>query len=407
MNADNNNILFSATEPDPQRVAYLIAGYINGTIDELEHDELDAWVAENDDNMRLFGELTDEKTIADSLSKLRAINTRIAYDELQKRIHDEKKNTVIPGPLKTILAVAASLLIITALFFIYQFQKDKTNSIAVSLTAANDIAPGGNYATLKVAGKVTDLSATPPGKWFTSDSVELQNSGDGYLQYSPGAFLPPNSLHVLSTPRGGQYSVLLEDGTRVWLNAESELSYPAHFSGGTRTVQLKGEAYFEVNTIEHASGKQPFVVEVNGLKLTVTGTRFNMNAYANEPGITTSLLEGSVILEAAGGAAQPLVAGEQAQYADENISIRKTVSVERAIAWKNGIFKFENAHITTIMRQVERWYNVNILYKDNVNTLFNASIDRSVPVSKLLRYLELTGHVKFEIKDHTITVFSQ
>lgn len=406
MKTDHNSV-FPIGEPDPYRIAYLIAGYIHSNLDDEERDELDEWVVGSDENMRLFGELTDEKNIAASLKKLRSINPDIAFAALQERIKKEEQQRGRSFSVKAVLAVAASLVLLLVAYYVFRTQQNNYKQTEHQYIAADDIAPGGAHATLTVAGKVTDLETVAKGNWLTSDAAGVEKAGDGLIQYTPGAVLQTRVEHILTTPKGGEFSVVLEDGTRVWLNAASQLIYPAHFSGPQRMVQLKGEAYFEVNTLKEDNIKKPFIVQVGEVTLTVTGTRFNVNAYENEPRLTTTLLEGSVNLETSSGASRTLAAGDQARYASNQVEMERLRSTDGVIAWKNGLFKFENADIRSIMREVERWYNAQVVYKGEVNERFNATVERSVPASKLLRYLELTGRVRFEIKDKTITVYPQ
>ncbi|HRP56435.1 FecR domain-containing protein [Agriterribacter sp.] len=402
MNTKNHTV-FPENGPDPYRTAYLIAGYINNELTEDEHDELDDWVSENDDNMRLFEVLTDEKNIEESLKTLRRINPELEYKNLQQRIFEDKPSGITK--FKTILAVAASLALILVIYFIYRSQTGKPGNENNTLIATNDIAPGGPHATLTVAGKVTDLSKLPYGLLLTSDSAKLEKDSEGLIKYGPGVNAGTTEImHTLTTPKGGQYSVLLEDGTRIWLNAASSLVYPVKFIGEKRIVQLTGEGYFEVAAAGDGNSKRPFIVQVGDMQVTVTGTKFNINAYGNEPSANTTLLEGSVTVSSANTPHITLVPGQQARYADNKFELNKTVSANEVTAWKSGAFQFKDADIKSIMRQVERWYNATVVYKETVGGHFNASISRDVPVSRLLHYLQLTGEVRFEIKGDTIFV---
>lgn len=402
-----DHTVFPEHEPDPYRAAYLIAGYINNELTEDEHDELDAWVEKSDDNMRLFGELTDERNIQESLQALRRIKPEAEYEALRQRIRDEKPSPTMN--FKTALAVAASLFLMVAAYIIYRWQDNKPEDEAASAIAANDIPPGGNHATLTVAGNITDLGKAPDGVlWLTADSTRLEKDGDGLIKYTPGGYPVTNEIiHTLTTPKGGQYSVMLEDGTRVWLNAASSLSYPAVFTGGERLVHLTGEGYFEVASSGNNNHKKPFIVQVGDMEVRVTGTKFNINAYDDEPAVNSTLLEGSVTVSSPNGDQIKLIPGQQAQYANNKLGLNKTVSVEEVTAWKNAIFKFRDSDLKSIMRQVQRWYNATVIYKGNIEGHFNATIDRNVPVSRLLHYLQLTGHVSFEIKGDTILVEPQ
>lgn len=402
-----DHTVFPEHEPDPYRAAYLIAGYINNELTEDEHDELDAWVEKSDDNMRLFGELTDERNIQESLQALRRIKPEVEYEALRQRIREEKSPRTMN--FRTALAVAASLFLMVAAYIIYRWQDNKPEDEAASVIAVNDIPPGGNHATLTIAGNITDLGKAPDGLlWRTADSTRLEKDGDGLIKYTAGGYPVTNeTTHTLTTPKGGQYSIMLEDGTRVWLNAASSLSYPAVFTGEERLVRLTGEGYFEVASSGNNNHKKPFIVQVGDMEVRVTGTKFNINAYDDEPSVNSTLLEGSVTVSSPNGGQLTLTPGQQAQYANNKLGLKKTVSAEEVTAWKNAIFKFRDSDLKSIMRQVSRWYNATVIYKGNIDGHFNATIDRNVPVSRLLHYLQLTGHVSFEIKGDTILVEPQ
>ncbi len=401
-----NHTDFPENVPDPFRTAYLIAGYINDELTEDEHDELDDWVADNDDNMRLFEQLTDEKNIEESLEVLRRFNPQLEYKALRQRIFEDRPAG--KANFKTILAVAASLAFVLVMYAVYRSQTSKPENRNNKVIAANDIAPGGTHATLTIDGKVTDLNKLPDGLLLTSDSTRLEKEDEGLIKYSPGAYTETREIiHTLTTPKGGQYSVLLEDGTRIWLNAASSLIYPVKFIGDKRTVHLTGEAYFEVAAVGDGKGKRPFIVQVGDMEVTVTGTKFNINAYSNEPSVNTTLLEGSVVVSSENTPHVTLIPGQQVRYADNKFELNKTVSTDEVTAWRNGAFKFRDADMKSIMRQVERWYNATVVYKEAINGHFNASISRDVPVTRLLHYLQLTGEVNFDIKGDTIFVEPQ
>jgi ferric-dicitrate binding protein FerR (iron transport regulator) len=192
----------------------------------------------------------------------------------------------------------------------------------------------------------------------------------------------------------------LADGTKVWLNAASSLQYPATFSGKTRKVMLTGEGYFEVakNTA------MPFHVQVNTMDVEVLGTHFNINSYANESAIRTTLLEGSVKVEE-GRQVRTLQPGQQAAVVtNDEMKVLDHADLEEAVAWKDGMFQFKGADIETVLRQAERWYDVQFDYKGGIAVRFSGQISRSANAEQLLKILELTGRVKFEIHGKTIVV---
>jgi ferric-dicitrate binding protein FerR (iron transport regulator) len=206
--------------------------------------------------------------------------------------------------------------------------------------------------------------------------------------------------NTISTPRGGQYELMLSDGSKVWLNAASSLRFSASFVGKERKVELLGEAYFEVAK----NAAMPFKVKVHGMEVEVLGTHFNINSYDNESMIRTTLLEGSVKINK-NNSSSLLKPGQQAQMNKAGeIKIINNVDVEEAIAWKEGKFQFDKADIHDIMRQLARWYDVDVEYKGTVSSHFGGTISRDVNLSQVLNMLHLTGEVNFQIQDKKVLV---
>ena len=281
----------------------------------------------------------------------------------------------------------------------------------------NDVGPGGDKATLTLAdGTKINLDSVHAGAISQQGSAKVSKFGNGLLAYhSPVIEISSKNTAVffntITTPRGGQYQVVLADGSKVWLNAASSLRYPTSFTGRQRFVELTGEAYFEVSHLNAKSekGHLPFVVKIinaSGARseVEVLGTHFNINAYNDESVIKTSLLEGSVKMTQVNNTIL-LVPGQQAQAnSNGDIKIISDVDMNEATAWKNGMFEFKKADIKTIMRQIARWYDVEIQYQKNVDEKFYAEISRNTNVSNVFKMLEETGGVHFEIDGKKVTV---
>jgi ferric-dicitrate binding protein FerR (iron transport regulator) len=206
----------------------------------------------------------------------------------------------------------------------------------------------------------------------------------------------------MSTPVGRQYELMLADGSRVWLNAASSITFPTSFSTSERRVQITGEAYFEV---AHDKSR-PFHVSVNGLDVQVLGTHFNINSYDNEPAIKTTLLEGEVKVTK-GNSSILIAPGEQAvaMNTSNSLSIKNGVDLDKVMAWKNGKFVFQDANIKEIMRQLERWYGITVSYSENAtDEEFVGVISRNVNLSQILEMLKKTGRVSFDIQDKNVIV---
>jgi len=305
-------------------------------------------------------------------------------------------------------AAAAAIIIMTSsgLFYYSQKQKGDTGQV-VNLGTGMDISPGGNKAILTLAnGRKISLTDAGNGLLAEQSGVQITKAADGQLIYTilADSRLPADGkiqYNTIETPKGGQYQVGLPDGSKVWLNAGSKITYPSVFaSSSERRVVLAGEAYFEVAK----DRKHPFIVETINQQIEVLGTHFNVNSYEDESAVKTTLLEGSVKISAANGMNEILEPGQQAVLTDSHIKVNK-IDPELAVAWKNNLFIFESDDIRYIMRMVARWYNVKIEYEGVIpDDKFGGSVSRFENVSEVLKPLEATGKVKFRIDGDRIIV---
>lgn len=302
-------------------------------------------------------------------------------------------------------AAAASVLVLLSFGTYYFFRSRIADQIAQN---NKNILPGSNKAILTLSnGQQIILTNAKNGQLGTQGGTAINKTADGKVVYNTATSTAAAIVYnTLSTPRGGQYHLTLADGTDVWLNAASSIRYPVAFTGKERKVEVTGEAYFEV---VH-NDKMPFRVSVNNQTIEDIGTHFDVDAYTDEPLMATTLLEGSVRV-ANDSKSVTLIPGEQAQVkqgvANANIMILDHVDTDDVIAWKNGLFQFNKASIETVMRQVSRWYNVDISYADNkipANT-FTGNISRSSNISQLLDILSYAG-VHFKIEKNKITVIT-
>lgn len=272
------------------------------------------------------------------------------------------------------------------------------------------ILPGGNKAILTLSnGKTITLDNASNGILDKEEGTAIDKKADGQLVYEKlDATAPTISevtrepiFNVLSTPQGGQYKIILPDGTKVWLNAASTLRYPTTFTGSERDVTLNGEAYFEVA----ANKTMPFrITTADSTRIRVLGTSFNIMAYSDEEFTKTTLLDGAVQMSS-GKTSTTLRPGEQGSLKlhTSQLSTSK-VDVEEAIAWKNGLFQFKSADIRTVMRQIARWYNVEVNYEGEIPEHFTGQAYRKEDISVILEILELTGNVRFNINGKKVTV---
>ncbi|AOM79334.1 FecR family protein [Pedobacter steynii] len=296
--------------------------------------------------------------------------------------------------ITAILAVIVSVI----LFFNYR-SKTRFNSDAIRLS--NDLTPGGNKAILTLAnGKTINLSDSKSGIVIKATGLTYNDgTAINYIQ------VKNSEISVIATPRGGQYSIELPDGTTVTLNASSTLKFPSTFQGlVNRTVELAGEGYFQV-----AHDKQhPFLVKSAGQTIEVLGTHFNINSYTDEPTITTTLLEGRVKVSSLHGAREVetiLKPGEQSRLNHDGKLLIATVNPEEAIAWKNGYFLLDDDNFQSVMNKISRWYDVEVVYESMPRSLrLEGRISRARKLSAVLNALQETGKVHFKIEGRRVTV---
>lgn len=303
------------------------------------------------------------------------------------------------------LSTAATILLVAAISYYFLSSRQYTPVIAENVNtsaraAATDVMPGGNRATLTLSdGSTINLNAAQMGKLAEQGGTAINKTGQGQLAYgnaANGTHAKP-LINTITTPKGGQFQLVLPDGTKVWLNAASSLKFPTVFSGESREVELTGEAYFEVAP----NKSRPFLVSSRGTVIEVLGTHFNVMAYDDEI-FTATLLEGSVKVKH-GMAERVIIPGQEARV--ENLIKVGNADGENAIAWKNGLTVFNNSSIESIMRQISRWYDLDITYNGAITQrLFTGKIPRSAPLSQVLKILELSDiHFKIEKKQLIIT----
>ncbi len=321
-----------------------------------------------------------------------------------------------------VAAAAAIIMIFSAgiyLWFIRTLPSKTAGNKSIA-SLQQDRPPGRDGAILTLAdGSTIVLDSIQNGALAMQGNTEVVKQGSQllYNQHNKAGNGP--AWNTVATPRGRQYQLVLADGSKVWLNAASSLRYPTSFTGKERRVQVHGEAYFEVSKItlpDDSREKMPFIVEVLSSsgdhisEIEVLGTHFNVNAYEDEPTVNTTLLEGSVRVKQESSASVILKPGQQSQISVSSQSSKShqipvlTVDVDQAIAWKNGHFEF-NGNIQGIMRQIARWYDVEVKYTGNVTgKAFGGAISRMENVSQVLKMLEMTGSIHFSIDGDTITV---
>jgi len=383
-------------------IAGLIDRQLRQEITSRDAERLEKWRSESEKNEQLFNQLSDATFREDALNRMLQFNAEAALNRINERID----TPVIPmygekwQKTRFAIAIAAACCLIVMSTVVYKYLHPHAAPISISKNH-QDVDPGKSQAILTLAnGKKVKLNAGAAGIVATQGTVQITNSGAGQLSYSAaGVQTSYVEYNTISTPNGGQYQILLPDGTKVWLNAASSLRYPTQFTGKERLVTLTGEGYFEV-----AHNRQmPFVVSNYNQQVRVLGTHFNIKCYTDEATVTT-LLEGSVKLQATLNKSNKeyfLKPGQQAVQANNQIHIGNA-DIAQNLAWKDGQFIFHNTDLITIMRQAQRWYGVTVDLQTLPNEQFNAAISRNVKLSSLLQMLEETSNLKFKINERRI-----
>ncbi|MDB5275020.1 MAG: anti-FecI sigma factor, FecR [Chitinophagaceae bacterium] len=383
-----------AIPPINKRLQKLARNYLKGKLSASEQQEIDEW---------FLNEESSESTTEINLSSDQHRRQLLA------RIHSKagitQPETRVSRLWVKITVAASVLLMLSVGAYIVLHQK-----IAKQQTAQNiqDIGPGGNKAILTLAnGEKVQLTGAKNGLVAQQGGVAIAKKSDGLLSYSNNQADPSEEkaqlFNTIQTPRGGKYKLVMADGTIAILDAASSIRYPVAFNGKERSVEITGQVYFEV--IHNAD--QPFKVSVKGQIIEDLGTKFNINAYDDEPVIKTTLLEGSIALTRSNHTTI-LRPGQQAVNTIKEADTKVVVAdIEEVVAWKNDYFVFNNEAIESVMRKISRWYDVDIQYKDGqkIKETYLGGLTRYSNVSQVLKMLEITGDVKFEIKGKTIVVF--
>ncbi|MBT1707620.1 DUF4974 domain-containing protein [Fulvivirgaceae bacterium PWU5] len=368
---------------DQEYIYSLLRKYKDRTATEAEKEELVSWYRQRAERDSVFPE--DEHVVAESM------RVRL-HHEITRPQHDRRRQW---------LAAASILLIIGVSVGLYLRPTAGVDP--------GDITPGSHQAMLVlVDGTKISLTEAANGNIASQENIQITKSGDGQLIYT----LAPNrqgtatasGYNTIETPKGGQYQVVLPDGSKIWLNAYSSLRLPLNFSeGAERRVELKGEAYFEVSH----QPTRPFTVVSGQHAVQVLGTHFNVKAYADEPDIKTSLLEGKVRVTA-GTHSVTLAPGQQSRLAEGNITVAE-IDTREAVAWKEGYFMFDDERLEDIMRSVARWYDVEVVFDNDAlkEETFGAVTTRFTRISTLLEIMEQTGDVQFRVEGKTIHISSK
>lgn len=420
--AGSQDTLFMQFDSQSFGKPQLILKYFRGEITPKEAEELNKWLQEDEGNRRLMNSLLDELELQKESRFFSSVNLEEGWEKVLGKLGQKKKR----GLLKRILPadtlpeagrqllrwqVAATLagILIAAWGMYHWVSKDRLpgDSSETAAYAVNDIVPGGDRARLTLAdGTEITLDDAGEGVIREEDGIRISRQ-EGELTYKAESREPKaETYHTLSTPRGGQYRLVLPDGSKVWLNAASSIRFPRAFTGQQRLVEISGEVYFEIAR----DPDRPFRVKAaDQTEVEVLGTHFNIMAYEEEASLQTTVLEGSVMVRTKSQeprAKKLLKPGQQARTGRGMAEIKVLeVNPEAVVAWKNGLFRFHDDDIRTVMKQIVRWYDVKVHYEgEPPGTEFTGMISRKVNIRQVLNMLERTGGVRFRIEGRNIIV---
>jgi transmembrane sensor len=394
------------------RIAGLIAKNLNNELDEQERRELESWAQESNIYREILERFTNEKllfkTIHDSYS-----NEELIWNQIKEHMLADRGTPAKVMKMRRFIWIkitsAAAIVILLSIgaFVWFTGKQNKQVAATENQTKINDLEPGKDGAILKLAdGKEIVLDNSTNGNLARQGNSDVIKQGTELRYSNEGNYGSEIFYNTLSTPRGRQFQLVLPDGTRVWLNSASSITFPTAFEGKDRLVQIEGEVYMEVAK----DASHPFKASVNGMQVEVTGTSFNIQAYRDEPLIRTTLLEGGVRITPApsssgSGKSTNLKPGQQVQVRNDNsIAIIDNVDVEQVTAWKNGLFQFSNDDLKTVLRRIARWYDVDVVFNGPVpNAIYGGKIRMDSKLSEVLVILD-KYNIHFKIEGRKIIV---
>ncbi|HTI10356.1 MAG TPA: FecR domain-containing protein [Puia sp.] len=398
------------TRETREHIQFLLIQYLEDKASPGEREQLSQYLLAAGEE-ELWMEMMEELMITEPpLSGYDPLDWQPFIEELKQKNAAAAAVQVIPAGRNYFLqrsrwwAVAAILLLLIsgAWLWVLLNRQSPAASVNTEQPVTADVLPGGNRATLTLAGgRQIILDSAANGLLTHQGNTQIQKLANGRLAYQPINEKPSSVVYnTLSTPRGGQYQLTLPDGTRVWLNAASSITYPVAFTGAERTIKITGEAYLEVSHNSHL----PFRVQAGDQLIEDIGTAFNVNAYADEPAVRTTLVEGKVKVSR-GAAVRLLSPGQQVRSRGGELEMVPGADVEEALAWKKGAFAFRDADLPTVMRQLARWYDIDVEYTGPVpGGTFDGEIGRSLTLKQVLQGLAQTRIHYTIVNEHKLVI---
>jgi hypothetical protein len=383
---------------DSFKISDLISRYLNGTLNTVDSKALADWIIADQTNRELFDTIVDENQLETAHIEFKAFDVKSALAETKQRLVSGNRD-YSKSYKKWLLPIAASILLFLSIGSYLFFQHNI--KVEIELSKARNIAPGKNQATLTLAnGQKIILTKGLQGTLAKQGNTLINVNPGNAIAFTNGPGKSGDTTtgyNTLATKKGEQspYPLILADGTKVWLNAASSITFPTTFTGKNRIVTITGEAYVEVvHNKEH-----PFNVKVKGQTIEDIGTSFNINAYDDEPIAKTTLIAGKISITK-GSQNIFLKPGEQAESGNQGgIKVNDSPDIEEVLAWKNGIFKFNHADIKAVMRQLSRWYNVDVAYEGVIPAeRISGKIYKNVSASNALEILN-SLKINFRIEE--------
>ncbi|AZS29655.1 FecR family protein [Butyricimonas faecalis] len=378
----------------------LLLAYLRDDISEEEMIRLQGWLDENERHRKLLDELRDKEVLQQEIGAYASFDTSRRWIQLKEEMDKTSRKRRLL--LRVWKSVAAVFVVAVAGGLLYWQITDSARPVEEQVLVAQ-IRPGETQAVL-ITGKGQQLllQGLKDTCLDITGNETLKISKDGSLEYSLSALSRMPEWHTLQVPRGGEYKIVLDDGTEIWLNSASELKYPAHFVGNERRVCLVGEAYFQVARNEAA----PFIVETRDMDVKVLGTSFNVSAYEDEENSHATLVEGRVeVDDKVNGEKVTLTPGEQALLQGKEMVVRE-VNTKLYSMWRLDRFTFASEDMEGVIRKLSRWYNVNFFFSNSSmkQKRFTGSLPKYSDISQVLKMIEMTTDIKFQVKGNTIII---
>lgn len=380
-------------------ISDIITAYIKGEISLEQKERLNKWILASNENRDLFESLLSDEKFDKALKDYEVYDVESAYMKVKSRKVFRQSRISLRRVLYYAAALAVPIIVAVVLF-----NKKVTKDNTIESFASGQITIGESKAQLILSNGEKIYLGKSVIDTISDDNINIISDG-GVIEYKAGTEIIENKHNTLVVPKGGEFDIVLPDGTRVWLNSDSEMKYPLNFSGKIRKVYLKGEAYFKV---AH-NKKKPFIVETDGVNVKVLGTEFNVRSYYDEAKLATTLVNGSVEIESTRGVRNKLTLNPGYQAVLEKTTgnlMAEKVNVGDYIAWKTGRFVFKHKRLEDVMLELSRWYNVEVFYQNNSvkERTVTGILKRYDSFDEFIKMMDMTEVADFNVRGRTIII---